>query len=632
MELGPHGGRDAIGTIYVTTVDQIGRYKVVEELGRGAMGIVYRALDPAIGRTIAVKTIRLNELTEESERAKLRERLFREAQSAGILSHPGIVTIYDIAEDEGLAYIFMEFVNGPPLEKLLRSEQTPDKESLISILRQIASALDFAHKKGIVHRDIKPANVMIHEDGSAKVTDFGVAKIVSQQMTQAGAMMGTPSYMSPEQVQGTTIDGRADQFSLAVMAYEVLTGEKPFSAEYLPTLLFKIVREDPIPPQRINSTLPPIVETVFKKALAKAAEDRYDTCVEFINALAAACATNPAWTPLPRGAGQNMPTIATSSSLDTVAADPIFAAPGKPVNLKLPPPPLNLRSGSDVRAVTPDMIPLNPVAEPTISLPKAPEFDLPGAPHAATIPPPPMEAPPSRPIRERSTEEAPSSGIGKKLIAMVATVLFLGLGFIVIKKMTDADKPTQPNGPIIEDPMQPGQQDKKQTQTKTTQNTTRPVDTKQTGEPSDKSTAKRPSVAEVPLQLTTTPSGADVIVDNNSALGCRTPCNLPLDAGRHTMVIKLEGYRDQQKIFELPRDANLSLPLIQMMGIVNITSTPAGLTVVIEGKQQPSKTPATFNLPVGQYKFQIVKDGQSREFSVSVKDGGISSHNIDWSQ
>ena len=142
-----------------------------------------------------------------AERVRLRERLFREAQSAGILSHPNIVTIYDIAEENGMAYIFMEFVNGPPLEKMLKVDQTPDKETLLSIFRQTAAALDYAHKKGIVHRDIKPANIMIHEDGTAKITDFGVAKIMSQQMTLAGTMMGTPSYMSPEQVQSTTITG-----------------------------------------------------------------------------------------------------------------------------------------------------------------------------------------------------------------------------------------------------------------------------------------------------------------------------------------------------------------------------------------------------------------------------------------
>src|SRR3984893_124109 len=265
------------------------------------MGIVYRAEDPAIGRTIAIKGIRLQDLTDEAERERLRERLVREAQSAGILSHPGIVTIYDIAEENGMAYIFMEFVNGAPLEKMLLHEQTPDKETLLSIMRQTGAALDYAHKKGIVHRDIKPANIMIHEDGTAKVTDFGVAKIVSQQMTLSGTMMGTPSYMSPEQIQGLTVTGRADQFSLAVVVYEALTGEKPFAAEYLPTLLYKIVREEPLPPQRLNPTLGPTVETVLRKAMAKNDAARYATCSAFINALAIACNTTPAWTPLPRG-------------------------------------------------------------------------------------------------------------------------------------------------------------------------------------------------------------------------------------------------------------------------------------------------------------------------------------------
>ena len=321
-------------------MQQVGRYQIVAELGRGAMGVVYQALDPTIGRTIAIKSIRLQDLTDAAERERLRERLVREAQSAGILSHPGIVTIYDIAEENGMAYIFMEFVNGPPLEKMLLHEQTPDKETLLSIFRQTAAALDYAHKKGIVHRDIKPANIMIHEDGTAKVTDFGVAKIVSQQMTLAGTMMGTPSYMSPEQVQGTAVTGRADQFSLAVIAYEVLTGEKPFVAEYLPTLLFKIVREEPLLPQRLNPTLGPKVGSVLHKALAKNPADRYETCTEFISALSTACNATHGWMPLPRGASLNMPTVGSQDGMGETVDDrrPAVEAAMPATPPRLPPP------------------------------------------------------------------------------------------------------------------------------------------------------------------------------------------------------------------------------------------------------------------------------------------------------
>src|SRR5579863_4644993 len=285
------------------------------------MGIVYKAQDPSIGRMIAIKSIRLNDLSDEAERVRMRDRLFREAQSAGILSHPGIVTIYDVAEENGLAYIFMELVNGPPLEKMLKAEQTPDKETLLSVFRQTAAALDYAHKKGIVHRDIKPANIMIHEDGTAKITDFGVAKIVSQQMTQAGTIMGTPSYMSPEQVQGGVISGRTDQFSLAVIAYEVLTGEKPFTAEYLPTLMYKIVREDFAPPQRLNPTLSGDIEAVMRRALSKNAANRYETCTEFVAALSAACKASGDWIPLPRGSSQDLPTGGSRQGLTAGEAE-----------------------------------------------------------------------------------------------------------------------------------------------------------------------------------------------------------------------------------------------------------------------------------------------------------------------
>src|SRR5579862_4596371 len=383
-----------------SSVQQIGRYQILGELGRGAMGIVYKAQDPAIGRTIAIKSIRLTDLTDDAERERLRERLFREAQSAGILSHPGIVTIYDIAEENGMAYIFMEFVNGPPLEKMLQQSQTPDKETLLSIFRQTGAALDYAHKKGIVHRDIKPANIMVHEDGTAKVTDFGVAKIVSQQMTQAGTMMGTPSYMSPEQVQGGVISGRTDQFSLAVIAYEVLTGEKPFTAEYLPTLLYKIVREDFEPPQRLNPTLSADIEAVMRRALSKNAANRYETCTEFVAALSAACNASGDWIPLPRGSSHELPTGGSRQGLTAGEAETLAATIAHPIPAPTP--------AAEPVAVPPAAAPepVAPPLEPVTAAVSAPAL-------------PPLES-------IRKAQPAPSQG-ARKTLFVAAGLAAVGL-------------------------------------------------------------------------------------------------------------------------------------------------------------------------------------------------------------
>src|SRR5690242_16349229 len=241
-------------------MDRIGRYKIVRELGRGAMGVVYHAIDPNIGRPVAIKTLQIGSRKPE-EQERLRERLFREARSAGIPSHPGIVTIYDVEQQGDLAYIAMEFVDGPTPDQLLSEEPPIAPQKLLAILSQTAVALDYAHQKGIIHRDIKPANIMIAANGSAKITDFGIAKITtSDQLTMTGAIVGTPHYMSPEQVQGHPIDGRSDQFSLAVIAYEMLTGEKPYTGEHLTTVVYKIVTEDPPEPRRLNPSLSLAIE------------------------------------------------------------------------------------------------------------------------------------------------------------------------------------------------------------------------------------------------------------------------------------------------------------------------------------------------------------------------------------
>jgi serine/threonine-protein kinase len=293
----------------------------------------------------------------------------------------------------------MEFVNGPPLERMLKHEQTPDKETLLSIFRQVGSALDYAHKKGIVHRDVKPANIMIHEDGTAKVTDFGVAKILSQQMTLAGTMMGTPSYMSPEQIQGGSITGCADQFALAVIAYEALTGEKPFTAEYMPTLLFKIVREEALPMQRLNPTLGPQVDEVVRRAMAKDSADRYETCTAFVNALAGSCNLTPGWTPMPRGASHNIPTVGSQEGFnahdgvnpmaETIADIGNFEEPPVPAKLpagiptKFPPPPPPEPSSPASSAEIPAQASEEPFLEETVAM--APIAIAPPAPASSWV-------------------------------------------------------------------------------------------------------------------------------------------------------------------------------------------------------------------------------------------------------
>lgn len=281
-------------------MEKIGRYQIEHELGRGAMGVVYRALDPAIGRRIAIKTIRLDELGDAQARANLRERLRREAQSAGILSHPNIVTIYDISEDANNAYIYMEYVEGTTLDSFARGMPVAE---LLAILEQTAGALDYAHGKGIVHRDIKPGNLMM-SGPLVKITDFGVARLRHRDSTQTGALMGTPSYMSPEQVAAGDITGAADQYALGIVAYEFLAGAKPFENDNLANLLFRITRELPPLVPRLSA----ITNHVLQRALAKDPAARYPDCQAFVEALNKALSSRPQVTPVREMSGDE-PTV-----------------------------------------------------------------------------------------------------------------------------------------------------------------------------------------------------------------------------------------------------------------------------------------------------------------------------------
>ncbi len=274
-------------------MSQVGQYQVMEELGRGAMGVVFRGLDPAIGRQVAIKIIRAQPFATAEEGAALRQRFAREASAAGKLSHGNIVTIYQLGEQNGLPYMVMEFVAGSSLEGMLSNHTRVPPDKALSILAQIADALDYAHSEGIVHRDVKPANVLVRTDGRVKITDFGIARISTQTITQTGVRVGTPAYMAPEQVTGTKVDGRADQFSLAVMAFQMLAGCKPFEAETDHAIMFKIVTQEPVALHVMNPAFSPNMSAALNRALAKEPEQRYPSCAEFIRELSRATASSP---------------------------------------------------------------------------------------------------------------------------------------------------------------------------------------------------------------------------------------------------------------------------------------------------------------------------------------------------
>jgi len=278
--------------------ERIDRYVIKGELGKGAMGVVYEAVDPWIGRTVAVKVISM-ESADPKQVEFMRESLFREARSAGVLSHPGIVTIFDVGQENDAAFIAMERVEGPTLEYLLRSGRIANSTVALDILRQAAAALDYAHQNGVVHRDVKPANIMIHKGTTVKIADFGIAKVATAQFhTRTGTVLGTPSYMSPDQIEMRPVDGRSDQFSLAVVAYEMLTGVRPFQEESLPPLLHAILYGKRPSACAANPALPAGVDAVLERALRRFPDERYPTCSEFVAALDACCVPIPAKVPL----------------------------------------------------------------------------------------------------------------------------------------------------------------------------------------------------------------------------------------------------------------------------------------------------------------------------------------------
>jgi CHASE2 domain-containing sensor protein len=279
----------AEGTVIIegaaATSPTLGRYEIVKELGRGAMGTVYLGKDPKINRLVAIKTLRFDGDTDEATLKTVKERFFREAESAGNLNHPNIIKIFDAGEDNELSYIAMELLEGEDLKKYTDKNNLLPLETVKEYMIHVADGLDYAHKLGVVHRDIKPANIMLLKDGSLRITDFGIARITASSKTQTGTVLGTPSYMSPEQLSGKKVDGRSDLFSLGAMFFELITGTKPFEGDSIATLLFKIANEKHADLLELRPDVPPYMAKIINKLLCKNPDERYQTGADVVKDL-----------------------------------------------------------------------------------------------------------------------------------------------------------------------------------------------------------------------------------------------------------------------------------------------------------------------------------------------------------
>ena len=306
-------------------ISQLGRYEIVSELGQGAMGVVYKAKDPLIDREVAIKTINLG-LAQE-ERDEYEARFYQEAKAAGRLSHPNIVTIFDVGRSEDIAYIAMEYLHGRELRDILNENRLLPVDQVLDITAQVALGLSYAHEHGIVHRDVKPSNIMVIRDGHVKITDFGIARMASAAVrTQTGMVMGSPKYMSPEQVMGKVTDQRSDIFSLGVMLYEMLTGQVPFIGENVNAIMYQTLNTSPAAPSSINPAVPEMLNFIVAKALAKDLESRYQNARDLANDLRACRVSQPTSStfilstePQSQLLGGGVEKLSSSSNLDASA-------------------------------------------------------------------------------------------------------------------------------------------------------------------------------------------------------------------------------------------------------------------------------------------------------------------------
>jgi len=641
-------------------VKSAGRYQLREELGRGAMGVVFKAHDPTIGRTVAVKTMRLAEAHTGLSYDELIARFGVETRAAGLLTHPNIVVVYDAGEDTGLFYITMEYVQGRSLQALIDEKQTFPLPRVLKLMEQAGSALDFAHLNNVVHRDIKPANLMITGDDVIKVTDFGTAKILQKGATQTGAILGTPSYMSPEQVKGKPVDGRSDIFSLGVILYELVTGEKPFPGQNVTTVIYKIVNEEPIPACELDESIHPGLNYVISKSLQKDPDQRYQTCKELVTDLRnykelAPSKHDSATVVMP---GRARPKAveeeiarqrSARESATLISAQPVVETPAPatsrplprpmtlpPLTSSLPRPEPPKKSSANIwislllliivgvsgyfvwQNLTGGIVGKPPAAATDGSAggTTAPQGTKPAAAEGAKASPPasdavskPPESKPTQPEPEPVASSARTqgeidqrileAGLAQKLRARVdgTTVTFRGaMSAEEHRRVRARFAALAPRLHVVDQ-----------------------IQVAPAG-------ATPPQAADEESKPRTSPGRGEIEVLTGEVLGAtvkltgpkgesqtaRTPDRFEdLAPGRYQLEISKDGYRTERRIVQLNagRVQKVDVPLQAMQGGLMVNSSPANGSIYVNGQLREERTPATIRMAPGNYRVEVTMEG-----------------------
>ena len=582
------------------TLQKIGRYNIIAELGKGAMGVVYKATDPNIGRTVAVKTTRID--TQGIASDDLLRRFQNEARSAGTLSHPNIVTIYDAGEENGVFYIAMEYLEGETLDALLLRHRSLPVETAIEIVRPVCAALDYAHSHGVIHRDIKPANIMLSTGGAVKVMDFGIAK-AGGSMTATGTVLGTPNYMSPEQVKGKHIDGRSDLFSVGVLLYELLTGEKPFDGQNITTIIYKIVSEEPIPPRELDVTIHPGLSAVVTKALAKAPDGRYQTGADLVEDLEKYKSLEPE---------------ALRIRTAPVTASPVSSTDETVMTASLP----ALKAGAPAAtAATRAPVSSAPAAEP----PKAPR--------------------PAAPARKQPPLRTDRLVLIGAILVLLVTV---GLVWRVYnrrrqERLQQEAAAALQNAPPAQEPSAPAPPaPPTDSTTAATQPETPSAETAPAPEAGQPRSARPKPKAAVPAQpapapptpapteaattgtvhVTSTPAGAAVAIDGAGSFV--TPFDSPLKPGTHAFTISKLGYAPVQRKLDVAagKTASLDVLLVASGAVLEVKSDPAGAAILVDGKPTNKFTPASLAVAQGEHTIRLRMEGfKDENTTVQMNEG-----------